>query len=398
MRCATFVTFSSNIRIVLQCDHELAEAIELEYYRFEPYLRAAVQDIISADNQHYVYDVDKGQREFFVSFYGLSRVERIRSMRTEKIGKLMSVSGTVTRSTEVRPELLYGCFVCKKCATMHRSVEQQFQYTEPHICKNPQCPRGDFQLILDQSSFVDWQRLRVQENADEIPPGSMPRSIDVICRNEVVEMAKAGDKVIFTGSIAVLPDGSGLARAGESTVGGKITGRGDNFGDGVQGLKKLGVKEMTYRMVFVACAVQPSDHRQGSAGRHGGRAPPYPLGESLGGNGGRDGDADTDPTPMLSESEKIEILAIRNTAHLYTKMVESVCPSVFGHLEVSIRPFRHPHQLLTQIRDWKRLQPPQPPQATLCPTLLISVGEARDIADALWGRTQSDSRTNLPQG
>ena len=31
-----------------------------------------------------------------------------------------------------------------------------------------------------------------QENADEIPPGSMPRCVDVICRNEVVEMAKAG--------------------------------------------------------------------------------------------------------------------------------------------------------------------------------------------------------------
>ena len=30
---------------------------------------------------------------------------------------------------------------------------------------------GDFQLNLGQSSFVDWQRLRVQENADEIPPG-----------------------------------------------------------------------------------------------------------------------------------------------------------------------------------------------------------------------------------
>jgi hypothetical protein len=30
---------------------------------------------------------------------------------------------------------------------------------------------GDFQLNLEQSTFVDWQRLRVQENADEIPPG-----------------------------------------------------------------------------------------------------------------------------------------------------------------------------------------------------------------------------------
>lgn len=44
--------------------------------------------------------------------------------------------------------------------------------------------------------------------------GSMPRCIDVICRNEIVEQAKAGDKIVFTGSIAVIPDTSGLSRVG----------------------------------------------------------------------------------------------------------------------------------------------------------------------------------------
>jgi hypothetical protein len=32
-----------------------------------------------------------------------------------------------------------------------------------------------------------------------------------------------------------------------------------------QGLKKLGVKEMTYRMIFVACAVQHTDNAGGEA-------------------------------------------------------------------------------------------------------------------------------------
>lgn len=35
-----------------------------------------------------------------------------------------------------------------------------------------------------------------------------------------------GDKMIFTGSVIVVPDSSGLARAGESTMGGKAGGRG----------------------------------------------------------------------------------------------------------------------------------------------------------------------------
>lgn len=48
-----------------------------------------------------------------MSFYNFPRIERIRAMGTEKIGRLISISGTVTRSSEVRPELMFGSFICK---------------------------------------------------------------------------------------------------------------------------------------------------------------------------------------------------------------------------------------------------------------------------------------------
>lgn len=59
----------------------------------------------------------------------------------------------------------------------------------------PRVPVPPCHAPVQRSVFVDWQRLRVQENADEIPPGSMPRSLDVVLRGEAVEKAKAGDKV-----------------------------------------------------------------------------------------------------------------------------------------------------------------------------------------------------------
>ena len=63
-----------------------------------------------------------------------------------------------------------------------------------------------FELDLEKSKFVDWQRIRVQENSDEIPPGSMPRSMDIVVRHEMVDRAKAGDKCIFSGTLIVIPD------------------------------------------------------------------------------------------------------------------------------------------------------------------------------------------------
>lgn len=88
-------------------DRELAEAVQLEYYRFERYLRQAVQDYVGAEHRDYVYDMDKGTREFFVSMHNLPRVERIRNMKTETIGRLISFSGTVTRYFEHSPRCTF---------------------------------------------------------------------------------------------------------------------------------------------------------------------------------------------------------------------------------------------------------------------------------------------------
>ena len=87
----------------------------------------------------------------------------------------------------------------------------------------------------------------------------MPRCIDVICRNEVVERAKAGDKVVLCGSVTVLPETGGASRVGEIAMAGKGGGgRGDTqFGGGVGGLKKLGVREMTYKMLFIGALLNP---------------------------------------------------------------------------------------------------------------------------------------------
>jgi DNA replicative helicase MCM subunit Mcm2 (Cdc46/Mcm family) len=161
---------------------------------------------------------DRAAREFFVSFYNIATrnkwvwsryavpvtcvyarwcyPRRVRDLKTHLIGHLVSFSGTVTRASEVRPELLYGVFKCALCGMLSGKVEQQFKYTEPSFCTQTSCGnrtkwavrRVSFacvtanmslhlssfsvQLEVANSQFVDWQRVRVQENPDEIPPGT----------------------------------------------------------------------------------------------------------------------------------------------------------------------------------------------------------------------------------
>ena len=252
---------------VMKKDMELAEAIQSDFCRFESFLRRAVQSFVF-DLHPDLADSSPTQETptYFIAVHNLPNLLPVRRLRTDQIGRLASVAGTVTRTSEVRPELLCGSFRCDKCGLLAESIPQQYHFTRPTLCRNPRCQNQspkDFTLDSQRSEAVDWQKLRVQENSDEIPPGSMPRSMDVIVRNEMVERAKAGDQCVFTGTLVVIPDGSALARAGEAPkatrMGNRTNDAATGGGGGVRGLKALGVRELTYRTCFVASSVLPTE-------------------------------------------------------------------------------------------------------------------------------------------
>jgi len=132
---------------------------------------------------------------------------------------------------------------------------------QPNLCPNPTCGnRSAWTLSIDNSKFTDWQKVRIQENPSEIPTGSMPRSLDVILRSEMVERAKAGDRCVFTGTFIVVPDVSQLGLAGVNAemmreAKGGAGGRNAVGGGGVTGLKSLGVRDLQYKTAFLACMV-----------------------------------------------------------------------------------------------------------------------------------------------
>lgn len=99
------------------------------------------------------------KREFSVAFYGLPVIHRIRELKTDKIGQLISLSGTVTRTTEVRPELVYATFTCNLCQKVYRDVEQQFKYTEVITCGRKLIV---VKMTGSNTSFENSQQLVIQ--------------------------------------------------------------------------------------------------------------------------------------------------------------------------------------------------------------------------------------------
>ncbi|KFO88070.1 Zygotic DNA replication licensing factor mcm6-A, partial [Buceros rhinoceros silvestris] len=105
-------------------------------------------------------------------------------------------------------------------------------------------------------------QVRIQETQAELPRGSIPRSVEVILRAEAVESAQAGDKCDFTGSLIVVPDVSQLSTPGvRAETGSRVSGREGYETEGIRGLRALGVRELSYKLVFLACYVAPTNPR-----------------------------------------------------------------------------------------------------------------------------------------
>ncbi|KIK67747.1 hypothetical protein GYMLUDRAFT_36511 [Collybiopsis luxurians FD-317 M1] len=331
MRAYELTTLYVDYGHILAKDDVLATAIQTQYYRFLPYLRRALHNLVAEYEPEYLKinptaattdSANLQSREFNIAFYHLPLVSGIRELRTHKIGTLMSISGTVTRTSEVRPELLFGSFICEVCKALVNDIEQQFKYTEPALCPNPTCGnRSAWQLQIETSKFTDWQKVRIQENPSEIPTGSMPRSLDVILRSELVERAKAGDKCVFTGTFIVVPDVSQLGLpGGENAQLQREANRGSStnagIGGGVTGLKSLGVRDLQYKTAFLACMVHDSD-AMGGTNIRGEEEVGEESGQSF--------------IQSLTEPEFDELKAMIDSDNIYQRLVESIAPTVYGH-------------------------------------------------------------------
>ncbi|KAF2863697.1 MCM-domain-containing protein [Piedraia hortae CBS 480.64] len=356
-------------------EHErgvLASAIQGDFYRFHPYMLRALNNLIAKyEPQYYrehrqpgsttartdtsmagnslsedssINDKTPNQQTdkiFALAFYNLPLVSRVRQLRTEQIGHLVSISGTVTRTSEVRPELHLATFICESCNTVIPDVEQIFKYSEPTQCPNITCGnRYGWRLDIRQSTFIDWQKVRIQENSSEIPTGSMPRTMDVILRGEMVDRAKAGEKCIFTGTLIVVPDVSQFRVPGTRPQAVRDTQgvRGDVGGSGVSGLKALGVRDLTYRLAFLANMVTPDTSTQGQSSnqRLKGQAGNIlsSLNQSIDLNETSGDQAQQDYLDTLTPSEIDDLRRMVQMPNIYMRLVDSLVPMIYGHTVV----------------------------------------------------------------
>lgn len=132
-----------------------------------------------------------------VRFRKLPEKHSLRKIGSENIGRLLSIDGIIVRSTSVKPLLLKAAFQCRKCNAMSYVEQAGTLMRGPGVCAH--CRSKIFEFMEKMSSFMNSQEIRIQERPEDLPPGQLPRAVDIKLSEDLVDIARPGDRVSIIG-------------------------------------------------------------------------------------------------------------------------------------------------------------------------------------------------------
>ena len=215
-------------------------------------------------------------KKFRARFFNLpnSQHVEIRNIRSNHINKIMFLEAIVRQSSDVRPQVTSARFECPSCGNTISILQLESKFKEPSRCTCGR--RGKFRLL--SKDLVDAQRLVVEEAPEELEGGEQPKRLSIFLKEDLVEpkMEKRttpGSKIRVTGIIKEVPI-----------------------------LLKTGAPSTRFDLMMEANSIEPIE-------------------ETF---------ADLD----ISEEDEARIKELGKDPNVYTRLINSIAPSIYGHDKV----------------------------------------------------------------
>ncbi len=154
------------------------------------------------------FDLPEGMKFLRVRFKGLPSGQKIRigNIRSEHLGKFLSVEGIVRQASEVRPQVTNAKFECAGCGNTLSILQIDTKFKEPSRCT---CGwRGRFRLL--SKDLIDVQHLKIEEAPEDLEGGEQPKRMSVFLKEDLVDpkMEKKtgpGSKINIFGIVKEVP-------------------------------------------------------------------------------------------------------------------------------------------------------------------------------------------------
>jgi len=162
--------------------------------------RKAIFEMLKERNPEYAEKIEHDIRARIANF---PDERSLRQINSDVITKMISVSGMVVRASEVKPlakELTY------KCLDKHTSqftLLDGMSLDKAVKCQSPKCPHTNLAIVAEESRFIDFQIVRLQELPEDLPPGQLPHYVNVSMKQDLVDYARPGDRIVLTGIVRI---------------------------------------------------------------------------------------------------------------------------------------------------------------------------------------------------
>ncbi|KAJ1631405.1 MCM2/3/5 family-domain-containing protein [Pavlovales sp. CCMP2436] len=197
-----------NLNDLREFDPTLARDMLARPSQYLPAFEKALREEVVHHDPKQSAEVD----HFYVGVEGSFGANKVspRGLMCHLLNQLVCVEGIVTRCSSVHPKVVKSVHYCAETGVMmEREYHDLTSLTGLPTSSNAYPTRNqEGQLLRTEfglCTYRDHQIVSVQEMPERAPPGQLPRSVDVMIENELVDCCRPGDRVCVSGIFRALP-------------------------------------------------------------------------------------------------------------------------------------------------------------------------------------------------
>ncbi|EAA33443.1 putative subunit of pre-replication complex [Neurospora crassa] len=202
-------------RLVVNIDHvrdhssEVAEGLLTDPFNWTLAFNHALKTIVSTVPQARPDQIDPDVLYYcaWAGSFGLHTCNP-RTLSSQHLNNMVSIEGIVTRTSLIRPKVVKSVHYSEAKKTFHYR-EYRDQTMTNGIVTNSVYPREDeegnpLETEYGFSTYRDHQTISIQEMPERAPAGQLPRGVDVILDDDLVDRVKPGDRIQLVGIFRTL--------------------------------------------------------------------------------------------------------------------------------------------------------------------------------------------------
>ncbi|CAI9168507.1 unnamed protein product [Rangifer tarandus platyrhynchus] len=232
----------------------------------------ALKDFVASIDAAYA----KQYEEFYIGLEGSFGSKHVspRTLTSCFLSCVVCVEGIVTKCSLVRPKVVRSVHYCP---ATKKTIERRYSdlttlvaFPSSSVYPTKDEENNPLETEYGLSVYKDHQTITIQEMPEKAPAGQLPRSVDVILDDDLVDRVKPGDRVQVVGTYRCLPG------------------------------KKGGYTSGTFRTVLIACNVKQMSK-------------------------------DVQPSFSAEDIAKIKKFSKTRSKDIFDQLAKSLAPSIHGH-------------------------------------------------------------------